>query len=139
MPERFKLTRAAELETLPVFRALIAEACSQAQADPQTTYDIQLAIDEACTNVVTHGYAGLNPGSVMLEIKLDPGQILLTLTDFGHPFEPSEAPKPDVNALMEDREIGGLGLFFIYNVMDNVDYKSDEAGNRLYLTKKLSK
>jgi serine/threonine-protein kinase RsbW len=139
MPDRYKLTRAAELETLPVFRELIAQACQAVQANAETTYDIQLAIDEACTNVITHGYEGLDPGSVMLEIKLEPDQILLTLTDFGHPFEPSEAPQPDINAPLEEREIGGLGLFFIYNVMDNVDYKSDEAGNRLYLTKKLHK
>lgn len=139
MPDHFKLTRPAELATLPVFRELVAEACRQAQADDQTTHDIQLALDEACTNVITHGYEGLNPSSVSLDIKLADNAIQLILTDFGHPFEPSQAPKPDINALMEDRPIGGLGLFFIFNVMDNVEYQSDEAGNHLCLTKNLKR
>lgn len=137
MVERFKLTRAAELESLPIFRNFVAEALKKIPVDPQITYDIQLAIDEACTNIITHGYANLDPGSVILEIKLSPAEIQLTITDFGHPFEPSEAPRPDVEAALEDRELGGLGLFFIYSVMDVVDYRTDEAGNRLYLTKRL--
>jgi anti-sigma regulatory factor (Ser/Thr protein kinase) len=137
MADRFKLTRAAELESLPIFRNFVAEALSKISVDAQTVYDIQLAVDEACTNVITHGYAQLDPGSVILEIKLSPAAVELTITDFGHPFEPSDAPKPDLESPLEERNVGGLGLFFIYSVMDDVDYQTDEAGNRLYLTKRL--
>jgi len=139
MPEHFKLTRAAELDTLPAFRELITQACLYAQANAQTTYDIQLAIDEACTNVITHGYEGRPPGSVSLEIKVEPDAIVLTLTDFGHPFDLRKAPPPDITAGLEDRHIGGLGLFFIQKVIDQVGYESDAEGNRLYLTKRLGK
>jgi serine/threonine-protein kinase RsbW len=139
MPEHFKLTRAAELETLPVFQDLVAQACLCAQANPQTTYDIQLAFDEACTNIITHGYDGLQAGSIILEITVESDAILLTLTDFGHPFDLRKAPLPDINAGLEDRRIGGLGLFFIQKVMDQLNYESDAEGNRLYLTKKISR
>jgi len=52
-------------------------------------------------------------------------------------FEPAEAPKPDVEAALEDRELGGLGLFLIYQRLDNIDYQSSEDGNTLTFTKYL--
>ncbi len=139
MTEKLKLTRAAELETLPVFRHFVAEACEKAGIDGRVSFELQLALDEACTNVITHGYAGMDPGSIILELTLHPDRAQLTITDFGHPFEPSEAPKPNLEAPLEERVEGGLGLHFIYTVMDEVDYKTDELGNRLYLTKLLKK
>jgi serine/threonine-protein kinase RsbW len=137
MTERLKITRAAELETLPVFRDFIEQACERAGIDPETRFALKLAVDEACTNVITHGYANMDPGSMILELKLDPQQVVITLTDFGHPFEPSEAPMPDLAAALEDRPTGGLGLYFIYSTMDEVDYQTSEDGNRLILTKRL--
>jgi anti-sigma regulatory factor (Ser/Thr protein kinase) len=63
--------------------------------------------------------------------------VIVTLTDFGHPFEPSETPQPDLSAALEDRPTGGLGLYFIYSAMDEVDYQINEDGNHLILTKHL--
>jgi len=104
--------------------------------DPQTIYEIQLAVDEACTNIITHGYAGMNPGSIMLEIKFDPKNIVITITDFGHPFEPVETSAPDLEAIMRDESTGGFGLFIIYQTMDNVSYRTSAFGNPLILTNK---
>ena len=139
MTEKHKLTRAAELETLPVFRKFVETVCAKAGIDSQVSFDLQLSMDEACTNIITHGYAGMDPGSIILELKVDPDQVLMTITDFGHPFEPREAPLPDLEAPLEQRLAGGLGLHFIYTVMDTVDYKADEEGNRLYLTKRINR
>lgn len=100
-------------------------------------YDIQLAVDEACTNIITHGYAEMDPGSVILDLELDPGQLTVSLTDFGHSFEPGAAPAPDVDASIEERELGGFGLFFIHQSMDEVDYRVTEDGNTMILTKYL--
>jgi len=95
---------------------------------------MKLAIDEACANVITHGYAGMNPGSIMLELDLRPTRVIMTLTDFGHPFEPYEPEKPDLSGELA----GGFGLYLIYRVMDAVDYQTTEEGNRLILTKQLT-
>lgn len=138
MSESLRLTRAAELESLPAFREFIAAAGRRAGLADDVVYDLQLAVDEACTNVITHGYAGMDPGSIILELALQPGRAVLTLTDFGHPFEPSQAPQPDVSAALEDRPTGGLGLYFIYSVMDLVDYQAGEDGNRLSLVRRLA-
>ena len=63
--------------------------------------------------------------------------ITMTVSDFGHPFEPAETDAPDVGALMQDKPTTGFGLYFIYRTMDDVTYYSDEQGNHLVLTKNL--
>lgn len=132
------MTRAAELEALVDFRDLIEKACREQPAvDPQTRYDLKLAVEEACTNVVTHGYAGMNPGSIILSLAFDPEQVLVTLTDFGHPFEPYEPAAPDVEAALEDGLTHGFGLYLIYQTMDQIDYETTEDGNHLTFVKRL--
>jgi serine/threonine-protein kinase RsbW len=134
-----QITRAAELQSLPMFRDFIKAACKErAGIDDQTCYDLELAVDEACTNIITHGYAGMNPGSIILALELGRSQVVVNLTDFGHPFEPSRAPVPDVEAGLEDRPIGGFGLFFIYQTMDEIHYQTTEDGNCLTFIKRLS-
>lgn len=135
MTGRFQITRAAELESLQVFRGFITECCARYDIPSDVVLDLKLAVDEACTNIIKHGYKGMDPGSVILSFRIEPDRILVQITDFGHVFEPVEAPKPDVEAALEDRELGGLGLYLIYQTMDNIDYQSSEEGNTLTFTK----
>ncbi len=132
------MTRAAELEALTAFRDLIDRACGEHPAvDAQTCYDLKLAVEEACTNVISHGYAGMNPGSVMLALEFDQEQVRVVLTDFGHPFEPYEPAAPDVEASLEDGLSHGFGLYFIYQTMDQIGYRTAQDGNHLTFVKRL--
>lgn len=135
MSQRFQITHAAELESLGKFRDFISTCCVDHDIPSDTVFDLKLAVDEACTNIITHGYKGMDPGSIILSFRIQPGRILVQITDFGHVFEPQAAPKPDVEAALEDRELGGLGLFLIYQTMDNINYQSSEEGNTLTFTK----
>lgn len=137
MANKYQMTQAAELESLAVFREFVERACEEAGLDEQTCYDLKLSVDEACTNVVTHGYAGMNPGSIIVSLSVGPEMAVVRITDFGHPFEPSEPDAPHVEAALEDRPTGGLGLYFIYQSMDEVDYETNEDGNTLILIKRL--
>lgn len=129
----------AELESLPRFRNFIETTISDYPGiDEHVIYDLKLAVDEACTNIITHGYAGMNPGSIILNLNVSQDEVVMAITDFGHQFEPSEAPAPDVNAVLDDLPTSGFGLYFIYQAMDGVAYETTEAGNILTLTKKLS-
>jgi serine/threonine-protein kinase RsbW len=139
MNRRFEITRAAELPTLAVFRAFIKSICQQMNLDPGTIMDVTLAVDEACTNIIKHGYAGMNPGSIILALKFEPDKLWVDITDFGHPFEPTEPPKPDVEAIMDDQESGGFGLHIIYQTMDDIHYYPDDLGNRLVFVKQLTR
>ena len=135
MSQRFQITRAAELESLQIFRDFITDCCAKYDISNDTVLDLKLAVDEACTNIITHGYKGMDPGSIILSFRIQPDRILVQITDFGHVFEPVAGPKPDVEAALGDDELGGLGLYLIYQTMDNIDYTSSEDGNTLTFTK----
>lgn len=139
MTQRFQITRAAELESLQVFRGFITECCARYDIPNDTVLDLKLAVDEACTNIIEHGYKGMDPGSIILSFRIESDRILVQITDFGHVFEPADAPKPDVEAALEDRPLGGLGLFLIYQTMDNIDYQSSDDGNTLTFTKYINR
>ena len=125
MSQRFQITHAAELESLQKFRDFITACCAQHDISNDVVLDLKHIV----------GNKGMNPGSIILSFRIEPGRILVQITDFGHVFEPEAAPKPDVEAALEDRELGGLGLFLIYQTMDNIDYQSSEEGNTLTFTK----
>ena len=135
MSQRYQITRAAELESLSVFREFISDCCNRHNVPDDTVFKLKLAVDEACTNVIEHGYEGMDPGSIILSFRIEPDRILVQITDFGHVFEPASAPKPNLEAALADRPIGGLGLYLIYQTMDNIDYESSEDGNTLTFTK----
>lgn len=135
---RQQITLPAELESLPFFREHIKAACQGvAGLDDQAIYDVQLAVDEICTNIITHGYAGMDPGSIILNVDLSPQFLQVTISDFGHAFEPVEPPALNANATIEEREVGGLGLFFVFSSVDDIRYESSPAGNTTWLVKKL--
>lgn len=128
---------AAEYSSLAKFRAFISANCEQAGIKLETCQDIVLAVDEACTNIIEHGYAEMDPGSIIVEFYADRQRAMITITDFGHPFEPYEPETPDVEAILEGDHMGGFGLYFIYQSMDEIDYQTNQDGNSLILTKLL--
>jgi serine/threonine-protein kinase RsbW len=114
---QYQITRSAELESLSVFRDFIEKACKQHQSvDDQICYDLKLALDEACSNIITHGYAGMNPGSIILSLEMAPNKVVVTITDFGHPFEPGDTSAPDVAAGLEDLPMGGYQVLEELNI-----------------------
>jgi len=136
LPEPQKITLPAELESLAAFRRFVEASCAgRPGIDRQFIYDLVLAVDEACTNIITHGYAGMDPGSIMLACQVGAGKVVLTITDFGHPFEPYEPDRPEVDLALEDFPEEVFGLYFIYQSTDEVDYEAGEDGNHLVLTK----
>lgn len=133
----YQTTLAADLQNLQVLRDFIETACSECGIDQEDCFALQLSADEACTNIILHGYDGLPPGSIRLELEILPAQATLRIIDTARPFDPRTSQPPDLEASLEDRRIGGLGIFFIFNTMDSVDYHSDGNGNTLTLTRKL--
>jgi anti-sigma regulatory factor (Ser/Thr protein kinase) len=73
----------------------------------------------------------------MLALEFDRDQVLVTLTDFGHPFEPYQPSAPDAEAILENGLTHGFGLYFIYQTMDQVGYETAEDGNHLTFVKRL--
>jgi serine/threonine-protein kinase RsbW len=100
--------------------------------------DMQLAIEEAITNTIQHGYRG-NPGSVTIHTDVGPDLMIVEIADDAPGFDPLLVPKPDVTSALEDRDIGGLGVFLIRQVTDSVTYRYEQGKNVLTLMKKKQK
>jgi serine/threonine-protein kinase RsbW len=136
MGDKLQIALPAETESLLSIRRFVEDACAQAGLDDSTSYDIKLAVDEACMNIVEHGYAGMDPGSILVSLQYGGQKLVVRITDFGHPFEPSEPPVPDLEEKLAG-EAGGFGLYFIYRSVDSVNYQATQSGNTLTLVKDL--
>jgi serine/threonine-protein kinase RsbW len=134
--ETFKIR--ALLENVPVATDRVSRVARQAGFDEPAVYQIQLAMDEACANIVQHAYRGMDPGDMEVSCYLDEQALSIRLRDWGRSFSPDDVANPDLEAPLEERTLGGLGLFLIKQVMDQVHYTFDpEQGNELILVKRL--
>jgi serine/threonine-protein kinase RsbW len=133
-----RLDLVADLSQLARIRRFVAKTGRDLGLDDDTIYDLQLAVDEACTNIVRHAYGGVG-GEIEITIEPVEGGIRAILRDWGAEFDPGAAPIPDVTAPLELRPPGGMGLFLMQEVMDRVDFRFEgERGNTLIMEKQLA-
>lgn len=97
---------------------------------------VDIVIDEVFSNIVFYAYRG-TVGSVTIrtETTTDPGSLTLTFIDSGIPYNPLNAEEPDVTLSVEERKVGGLGIFIVKKTMDEVDYEYSGGRNILRLKK----
>lgn len=126
-------------ETLADIRRVVDQWCARVGASPEDRHAVVLAVDEACTNVVEHGYAGGDSGAIHLRCQLRSDEVRVTVRDTGRSFHPDDAPPPDLESGWEERRIGGLGWHLIRGMVDEVRYRADPAGNELTLVKRLTR
>ncbi len=126
------------LEQVPLACEFVVEAAQNAGLDERAVYHCQLAVDEACTNIIEHGL-GLQGGDHRIEIicRADSQQFVITILDDSPAFNPLNRPNPDPTAPLEDREMGGWGIYFIKKLMDDVIYQRENNSNRLTMIKNL--
>jgi len=136
METRFHLVVPASINCLTVLADLIDQATRENPVlDEQVNYDLLLCMDEACSNIIEHGYAGLKPAEIGFSLVIEADRVIMTIKDTGHPFDPNSAEPPDLSVPLSERAVGGLGLFFIKKTMDLVEYQVTDAGNIMTLTK----
>lgn len=105
--------------------------------DPGTASAINLALEEAVANVIDYAYPEGVEGPVELEFKHAPHRLTFILTDEGKEFDPTAAPEVDINADVEHRRIGGLGIHLVRNIMDSVSYLRKDGKNILTMIKNI--
>ena len=99
--------------------------------------DVQLALDEILTNIVNYGYTDDAEHEIRICLRVGDGILETTVEDDGVPFNPLESIKPDTSAPLQERRIGGVGLHFVKNLMDEVSYARVGDRNRVVLRKNL--
>lgn len=130
----------ADFRNLNEIRDLVGESGRKWGLDEAQVYELQLATDEAASNIIEHSYEGGTEKSIELRIAKELGDILITLIDSGSPYKPNFIKIPEKSKKVTDMEVGGLGLYFIHKLMDEVDYQYDpKIGNILTLRKRLEK
>lgn len=124
----------------------------QAGLDETAVAHIELACDEACTNIIEHAYGGEDKGSITAKWEVIDGHFIMKLYDNGRSFRPNKVPKPnlptnnrdndhlvDSDDLIANLKIGGLGIHFMRKLMDDIRYELDaETGNTLIMVKQFA-
>lgn len=129
----------ADFAQLDAIRDFVGEAASQAGFSSQEVYSVQLATDEACSNVIEHAYKDTQGGSIEITCSVQPGEVRIVIHDHGVQFDMGKVKKPNLSKRLEDREVGGLGVYFIYKLMDEVEFVSTKKeGNTLTMVKRKS-
>ena len=125
---------AAKFEFLDEIREFVGDIARNSGFSDKEVYNIQLATDEAASNVIEHAYEGVSDGLIEISCGVQSSYIKIILVDHGESFDPSDVPAPDLKADLSERKIGGLGIFLMRKLMDEVHYKTESGKNRNTLT-----
>ena len=124
----------AKFEFLDEIREFVGEIARAGGFSDKEVYNIQLASDEAASNIIEHAYEGVQDGKLEISCGVKGNAITIILVDHGEPFDPSEVPTPDLKADLSERKIGGLGIFLMRKLMDEVRYDAEPGKSRNTLT-----
>jgi len=123
-------------DSLVAIGEFVTNAAKAAGLDACAIYEVQMAVDEACSNIIAHAYGGEGRGPIECTYHIDDDGLTVILRDYGCPFDPAQASEPVLDCSLEDREEGGLGLYFMQQMMDQVRFEfTPDSGNVLTLVK----
>ncbi len=103
----------------------------------KTVHDIQMALDELLTNIVNYGYEDSDEHKIDVRFGINDDAVRVEIIDDSKPYNILEQENPDISLSVEDKPIGGLGIFLIKKLMSNVDYYTEEGKNHLVMIKEL--
>ena len=126
----------ADFANLAPIRAFVGEAAERAGLSGKDVYAVQLAADEACSNVIEHAYAGAPEGVIEIACEADGGEICIVIHDHGKELDISQVRKPNLSKELGEREVGGLGVYLIYKLMDDVHFESSKQNGNILTMKK---
>ena len=128
---------AAKFCNLAVIRRFIEDALTARGIDPATIASVVLAVDEAASNIISHGY-GDQPGDIEIDVQHERDALAICLRDQAPPFDPTIVPAPDMAAPLEQQAIDGMGMHLIRQIVDSVIHRTTpQGGNELLLVKRL--
>lgn len=128
------VTVPATLDSLEDIAEYVMAAATSAHLGKRASYRLRLAVDEIATNIIVHGYkeAGLQ-GALELHAEIDEGVLTITIEDSGAAYDPRQAAVPDTTMPLEQRPIGGLGVYLAIRSVDEFLYERVGERNRTIL------
>jgi serine/threonine-protein kinase RsbW len=125
----------ARFEQLEGVRDFVARTARAAGFSDKAVYAVQLAADEAASNIIEHAYEGKPNATFELACDFEENRLIMRFVDQGKSFDFDRVDVPDLRADLSERKIGGLGIYLMHKLMDKVDYQITNTGNILTLTK----
>ena len=133
-----ELVVSSALDVLPQVIGFVRQASLQAGLPERAVFACELATDEACTNIIEHAYAGRSDGTIRVACWSDGDEFVVQLHDQGVAFVPGAVREPPLTQDLAARPLGGLGIYFMRSLMDEVRFDFDPmAGNTLTMTKRI--
>jgi sigma-B regulation protein RsbU (phosphoserine phosphatase) len=136
-PNILNIVAKTELEEIDSVNERIEQFSRNRQVPDSIIGQIRMALDELLNNVISYGYPDENGEILEVATEITPEFVRVIIKDDGIPFNPFTGAEPDTTQSIEDREIGGLGIHLVTNIMDEVDYKREEDKNIVTLVKNL--
>lgn len=136
----FTLDVPSTTQNLALIREFVTRVGSQAGFDAAEVGQLELAVDEACANVIEHAYGDDKTKQVMIRAVFDEDTLRIHVIDTGQGFDPTTVPEQELKDLIAKRRTGGLGMRLIKTLMDEVHYEIEPGKkNELRMVKKLRK
>jgi len=127
-------------DNLAHIRDFTKEAAKICGFSEDVTGKIVLAVDEACTNIIKHAYKYSPQGNIFISVKFADSKFEISITDEGTHFNPDAVPEPDIKEYYKQKKVGGLGMYLIKRLMDEVKYSTLTGNkNQVVLTKYLTR
>ena len=124
----------SEISKLAIF---IDELSEELDFTPELNFNLNLVLEEAVSNVILYAYGKEEQKEISLVAQSCDNNLVFVLTDSGTEFDPTKVPDADITLSAEEREIGGLGIFLIRQIMNTVEYQRIDGKNVLTMRKQL--
>jgi serine/threonine-protein kinase RsbW len=135
---QLKLRIVNDLAELSRVAESVEEFCAGLGLAPGCAFKLNVAIEELLTNTISYGYSDSGRHEIAIDISRKGDTIVTELSDDARPYDPLNAPAPDLESAIEDRRIGGLGVHLVKTLMDDVAYAYRDGRNHITLRKNFS-
>lgn len=126
-------------ENLSLIRDFVSSKTSDAGLAKDEIENVMLAVDEACTNIIKHAYNSFPDGEIVIKLEYNSDKLLVTIIDHGSTFDPNGIPDPDLQKHYRNGRVGGLGMFLMKTLMDDVKYITVPGKyNQVLLSKRIN-
>lgn len=133
MSEAIAVELKNSLSEIARLKRIVDEFARRHQIEAQTLRNMDLALDEILTNIISYGYDEGGEHRIVIRLALEQGKWTVEVEDDGRPFNPLTAPAPDTKQLLEERPIGGLGIHLVRKNIDELDYRRQQDRNILIM------
>lgn len=135
MDQSFEMTIRSDIREIPAVSRRLEDTMGASGFSSEEILDTQLAVEEVVTNIIVHGYkkAGC---PIKISCCFIPGGVTIRISDSAPRFDPLSIPEPDLGGDIEERRIGGLGIYLLRQIMDGISYRYENRKNILTLEKR---